>query len=96
MTGSRKGVINELLWRIKQDLCSFEAGEHEYLMCKRYEGFGVVLPLDWATRHCPSLEKDWDHFMRGQTFCEYGFYVRDVIRFLYIKRDQETRKEDNA
>ena len=79
--------INILLQLLQLDFQTYKRGEYDYRVCEHREGFGLILPLDWVETWVPELKAPWEGFMRGQTFCEYGFYLCDVDKFLRYKRE---------
>jgi len=77
----------ELLDILHRDCENFERNENWSLfdMMKVDETFGLIIPLDWVETWCPEAEEAWTHYMSGKTFCEYGYYLCDVTRFLRSK-----------
>lgn len=68
----------------RHDIGFFDIGHPEHMItAKDIEGAGLCWPLTWLD-HVPEDVRDkWHKFMNGQTFCEHGFYERDVRRFLF-------------
>lgn len=76
--------ITTLRATYKHDLRCFDKGQPEkMLMARDIEGAGLCWPLDWLKDAPSELREKWYKFMDGQTFCDFGFYERDVRRFLF-------------
>jgi len=85
-----KDRAQEILDMIETDAENFNSGERDEFDILTipeddYIGGGVYLPLDWVEIWCPEAKEAWEQFMNGQAYCEYGFYLRDVYRFLGSK-----------
>lgn len=74
-----KSILN----LINQDLQAHECGEIMEIL-NYHEETGLTVPFRWI-EWIPELKEAWDRFMYGQTYCEHGFFVRDVVRFLRSK-----------
>lgn len=53
------------------------------LDAKWHPEVGLCWPLTWLEHVDEFIQDRWRKFMEGQTFCEAGFYERDVRRFLF-------------
>jgi len=78
----------EVLDLIERDCEDFERGGTILTILQIHESVGLTIPLDWIDTWFPEAEEAWTHFMTGQTFCEYGYYLRDVTRFLRSKAEK--------
>lgn len=75
----------ELYNLIEGDLLRIDNGKEPFVVLV-VEEFGEVVPMNFIEEwSLLDLQDSWEAFMHGQTFCEHGFYVRDVQRFLYAK-----------
>ena len=75
---SAKGVLA----LIELDLEAIDSGDH-LMFLFFHEETGPLVPLNWLKRlgH-PEWIHDWERFMKGQSYLEHGFFIRDVRRFL--------------
>jgi len=75
----------------KHDIQCFDAGHPEAMITARdVEGAGLCWPLGWLDGAPQHVIDKWNKFMYGQTFCEHGYYERDVRRFLFgVYRDEQ-------
>jgi hypothetical protein len=44
---------------------------------------GLCWPFKWLNNAEDYIQDRWSKFMDGQTYCDAGFYERDVRRFLF-------------
>lgn len=77
--------VQEVLEVIEKDCEDFERGGTDLKILQAHDEVGLTIPLDWIPAWLPEAEEAWTQFMSGQTFCEYGYYLRDVTRFLRSK-----------
>jgi hypothetical protein len=77
-----------LLKAIEIDLDWYEEGGRQgFVFLTFVEDVGMVIPNRWIDQF-PDWQDQWGKFMEGQSCCLAGFYVRDVERFLNIKRKE--------
>lgn len=74
-----------LLKLIQDDMDHMDAGGADPTILVPVAMSGRYVPLDWVEKYAPGFKDSWGKFMDGQTYCEYGFYVSDVSRFLRSK-----------
>lgn len=83
-----KLIAETLLWLINEDVKHMDGGGLDPMILTQVAGkeaSGYYMPLNWVDKYAQGFEDAWTKFMNGQTYCEYGFYLRDVTRFLRSK-----------
>lgn len=75
-------LIEQLRSQYQYDMDMADSESDLMRVAQLHEDFGIVWPLDWLKNTNEEIKDRWDKFMEGQTFCELGFYERDVRRFL--------------
>ena len=80
-------IARTILQLIQDDIDQMDSGGLDPIVLTQVAGNGVAyyMPLDWIEKYARGFEESWGKFMYGQTYCEHGFYVSDVTRFLRSK-----------
>ena len=77
-------IAQTILQLMQEDVKHLEGGGHYPTIITQVNG-AYYMPLDWVEKYAEGFKDPWEKFMNGNTFCENGFYLRDVTRFLSSK-----------